>query len=121
VQLDLPAYSRRLKRTLPIRRLLDLRSDTIVLWEGVVALELARMVGESARTIHVDTDESERRARFHHYDERRGIGAAASATAWQTRDGDEHAVLRSMALSARHRISLDGLLTVPDSAEGDFA
>jgi D,D-heptose 1,7-bisphosphate phosphatase len=121
VQLDLPAYSRRLKRTLPTCHLLNLPPNAVVLWEGVVALELARLVGGSARTIHVDTDEFERRVRFHHYDARRGIGAAASTIAWRIRDEDEHALLRDMADSVKHRISLDGLLTVQDRPQGDPA
>ncbi len=121
VQLDLPAYSRRLKRTLPARRSLNVPADAIVLWEGVVALELARRVGGSTRTIHVDTDESRRQLRFHHYDARRGIGADDSRIAWQARDGDEHPLLQAMATSAKYRFCLDGLLTVSNSKHEDSA
>ena len=115
--LDMPAYSRRLKRSLPTRRQITIPSDATVIWEGVVALELARRGGHRARTIQVEGAEEIRRMRFHRYDARRGIDAATSAAVWQAREADEHEPLRELGAMAAHRISLDGLFGLPTTGK----
>jgi histidinol-phosphate phosphatase family protein len=110
VALDLPAYSRRLKRSSPNRTPYLIPANATVIWEGVVAVELARRCGSVARTIQVETSEPQRKNRFHAYDMRRGLTQAASVAAWQARETDEHRPLRQLGKLATHKISLDGLL-----------
>jgi histidinol-phosphate phosphatase family protein len=110
VDLELPAYPRGFRRSASSPLRLPLPRSATVIWEGVVALELARRCGYLTRTIQVEAAEDHRRARFQHYDRRRGIAAAASMAAWQEREANEHEPLRLLGSAASHRISLDGLL-----------
>ena len=54
-------------------RKLALPPGTVVLWEGTVALELARLTGFSEYTIQVETDSAARRTRFDRFYRLRGL------------------------------------------------
>lgn len=110
VDLSLPAYSRRQRQRLASSWTASLAPGAIVIWEGTIALELAARRGQLDRTLHLETDATARRRRFAHYDQRRGIPAAASAAAWASREEDEHPLLANLGRRASHVISLDEVL-----------
>ncbi|MFO0005934.1 MAG: hypothetical protein ACK559_32890, partial [bacterium] len=67
VTLGLPVYSRRSRARLAMTRDIALPAGAVVLWEGTVALELARRTGFCKHTIQVETDPAARRARFDNF------------------------------------------------------
>ena len=109
VQLSLPAYHRRRRQRQENALGLTLHPGDVVIWEGVVALELARRLGLSAQTIQIDTDETGRRTRFLHYDTRRGLAPEASASSLAVREDDEHPAITALADGARFRITIDDI------------
>ncbi len=108
LQIELPAYSRRIKQTLDIKRSVSLEPDTLVIWEGVVAIEIAARLGLLARSVMVETDEEPRWQRFLAYDRRRGITEQDSLLSWQAREKDEHPVILERGKFAPFKITLDG-------------
>lgn len=107
VEIKLPAYHRRDRRRVDDAFRIVLHRDEIVIWEGVVAVELANRVGLAAWSVHMETDEIARRARFVHYETRRGNGAEASAAIFAAREQDEHEPIRALANRAAFRFNLD--------------
>jgi D,D-heptose 1,7-bisphosphate phosphatase len=108
--LDLPSYSRRKRERLPALRRLELSAGTIVIWEGTLAVDLSARRGQLQRAIQVETDPDARRARFTHYDARRGLDDTISTANWAAREADEHPLLTAIGRQAAHRISLDAAL-----------
>lgn len=121
VELDLPYYSRRLKRRASIALHRRFEPSTIVIWEGVVAIDLARRVDRTDSAVQVESAEAGRRARFAHYDARRGISAEQSAASYAAREADEHALLRAVSQKAAYTINLDEVLHHVTSPEGPTA
>jgi D,D-heptose 1,7-bisphosphate phosphatase len=107
VEIVLPAYDRRTRRRADATHRIVLQPNEIVIWEGVVAVELARRMGFGTKSVQVESDEVARRARFACYDARRGISADASAVVFAAREQDEHVPIRALGVQAALRISLD--------------
>lgn len=107
VALCLPVYSRRRKTRLTITRELALQPGTVVLWEGTVALELARLTGFSECTIQVETDSAARWTRFERFYRLRGLEAEDISATWSERQRDEHPVLENLGKEAAYRVNLD--------------
>lgn len=115
VTLGLPVYSRRSRARLAITRNLSLPAGAVVLWEGTVALELARRTGFSKYTIQVETDPAARRSRFDGFYRLRGLEPDESAAIWASREQDEHPVLGSLGTGAACRVNLDAAFVNPDA------
>lgn len=110
-RLELPFYHRRRKERVEAAYEIELMPRDVVIWEGVVAIELARRLGCLSHSIHVDTAEPARAKRFAAYDQRRGVDAALSATAFAEREQDEHPLVLELAMLAGFRICLDTAFT----------
>jgi D,D-heptose 1,7-bisphosphate phosphatase len=104
VTLELPAYSRRSRDRMARTLEHTLRPGDVVVWEGVVALELARRLGADAFTICASTDEGLRRARFLREYALRGDTEAQAAARFADREVDEHPWVREGASRARFHI-----------------
>ena len=72
----MPAYSRRDRRRLPSTLARTFAADTVVIWEGIVAVELARLVGALERSVHLDSREPGRRQRVLQHYANRGMADA---------------------------------------------
>ena len=109
VAIELPSYHRvkRSRGAMGLRRHMD--PGTIVIWEGVVALELARLAG-SSRTIQITAREDGRRTRLARFYERRGETAEAVDALYAERERDEHHLITAAGSNAASRISLDDVL-----------
>jgi D,D-heptose 1,7-bisphosphate phosphatase len=107
VTLSLPVYSRRSRARLAMTRKLALPPGTVVLWEGTVALELARLTGFSEYTIQVETDSAARRTRFDRFYRLRGLEPDEISAIWASREGDEYPVLGALGKEAAYRVNLD--------------
>ncbi|WP_428538787.1 HAD-IIIA family hydrolase [Rhodopila sp.] len=105
VELAPPAYAGRFGRSEWSRPGPTLPPGATVIWDGVVALELARRCGRADRTIQVDAAEAPRLVRVRHEAARRGASAA-----WREAEAGEHETLVRLGMAAAHKISLDGLL-----------
>ena len=105
VELEPPAYARRFRRSEWSGPGLVLPPGATVIWDGVMALELARRCGRADRTIQVDAAEAPRLARVRHQVARRGAGSGPRGA-----DACEHDILVRLGEAAAHRICLDGWL-----------
>jgi histidinol-phosphate phosphatase family protein len=110
--LTMPAYSRSERRRLPGTLTRTFDADTTILWEGIVAVELARRAGALARSIHVETSEADRRERVLAHYVSRGI-PEAGPSALAERETDEHVPIRALGAIAAVRISLDSQMRTP--------
>lgn len=111
VTLDLPTYSHRRRERLQQSKSVRIAPGTIVLWEGVVALQLARIFSSPSTAIQVNTAENQRCIRFHKYNARHGLSQQDSDAAWSSRTIDEHPIITALEATAAFQISLDGLLS----------
>lgn len=105
--LSLPFYSRRNRTRLAIKRNLKLEPSTVVLWEGTIALEVAKLAGLPDYTIHLETEHAERRTRFERFYSLRGLKSDEITALWEARERDEHPVLETLGKNAIHRVNLD--------------
>ncbi|WP_428489684.1 HAD-IIIA family hydrolase [Rhodopila sp.] len=105
VELEPPAYARRFRRSEWSGPGLVLPRGATVIWDGVMALELARRTGRADRTIQIDAAEATRLARVRHEAARRGSGVGLRES-----EACEHDTLVRLGDAAAHRICLDGLL-----------
>jgi D,D-heptose 1,7-bisphosphate phosphatase len=111
VSLKLPSYSRRTRRQMDAQYDVSLGSETIVIWEGVVALELAARLNELQSTLAVCGNSEARKARFHEYDRYRGVPEVSSSISWQKREEDEHNIVELQIGSARFLLFLDDVMS----------
>ncbi len=107
VEINLPAYDRRNYRSVKDALRQVLRPGEIVIWEGVVAVELARRVGSIAESVQIEADEDDRRVRFARYQARRGIRPEASAAIFAARERDEHEPIRAIGAKAAFQVNLN--------------
>ncbi len=103
----LPLFSLRDRRRLDGAPPIELSQDTIVIWEGVSALDLARRSGALDRCVYVDSNETGRRERVVREYVKRGRDPAAAAGVYDSRLADEiEPVMEGKTLAARV-VSLD--------------
>lgn len=118
VELRVPAYSRRKRRRTEHSARIRLEPDTIVIWDGVVARHVARLIGEHDRTIFVTTDEAGRRERVVRTYCVRGYARSEAERIFTSREADEHDVVRASSAGAAHRLCLDAILSPPPIEAG---
>ena len=115
-QISLPTYSRKTRRGLMNASRLVIDKKTIVIWEGVVALEVAAKLDQLEMSVAVHADERKRRMRFEDYDICRGLDSTASEQSWSEREKDEHPMVRESLKRASYAVSLDDILVSPSSS-----
>jgi D,D-heptose 1,7-bisphosphate phosphatase len=88
MEIELPVFSLRTReRQTPMR--IALTPDTVIVWEGVIALALAERLGHLTDSLYVETDEAARRERVIAEYLRRGHTTQAAAQVYASRLNDE--------------------------------
>lgn len=104
--LSLPAYSRRLRERLPVALTQMLHPGEIVIWEGVIAIELARRLARLETSVATSIDEARRADRLSREYRLRGESDERIQAIYTQREHDEHPWVRQSISAARFQIAL---------------
>ena len=111
VRLDgLPVFSARTRTRLQAKTPLQLEPQTIVIWEGVIALAMAERLGALDRCVFVDSEEPARRRRVIAEYVGRGRTPAEAEKVYSSRLSDEVSLIEAGRASTAQVLSLDGRL-----------
>lgn len=113
--IDVPFYSRRTKTRLPVPERLEIPAGAVMIFEGVVAVELARRLGRLADAIDIRADEAARRERVLREYRVRGLSRDAAEAVYESRHADEHVPVTELGLRAARYVSIDAVFA--DAAE----
>jgi D,D-heptose 1,7-bisphosphate phosphatase len=118
VSIQQPSYSRRHRRQIGLVSLAPITDKTIVIWEGVPAIELAIHSNLLINSVFVASDEALRRRRLAREYTSRGMSLAQIDEMIAEREIDEYAPLRTQAAKAAFQIDLATapMSTAPDSS-----
>jgi histidinol-phosphate phosphatase family protein len=95
VDLIVGAYDRARRRHVDSSREVTIEPSDIVIFEGVLALDIERLRRVSSITFFVECSEGVRRRRFEKEYGLRGYSAAAIQKLYQAREMDEHPIVRA--------------------------
>jgi uridine kinase len=115
VTLELPTYDRRTQRRGQSTLTKIIERQTVLIWDGVIAVELARRAGVLDCAVHVSTDEKQRKLRFLRYYARRGKSSADALRLFDERQYDEHVPILELGKQARWQVTLDGALATTEA------
>lgn len=101
VSLSLPAYSRQMRDRLPSTLTKVLRPGEVVIWEGVIAIELARRLSHLETSVATTVDETHRIDRLSREYRLRGESDERIQAIYDQREQDEHPWVRQ-SISAAH-------------------
>jgi D,D-heptose 1,7-bisphosphate phosphatase len=104
---DLPIFSARTRQRSYAAVSLDLKPETIVIWEGVVALDLARRADGLDRLVFVDCEEADRHHRVIAEYIRRGRSEPEAEQVYKSRLQDEIAPIEQGRAVAAQVVCLD--------------
>jgi D,D-heptose 1,7-bisphosphate phosphatase len=116
-RLSLPFYYKKSRRSVSDVTEIAIDQNTIIIWEGVVALGIVAQLDLNHLSVAVHSEESARYLRYREHDKSRGLNEAVSAQNWQERESDEHPIIRRTLKGAHHEISLDNLLATKTLGE----
>ena len=117
VHVSIPTYSR--KRELSLRNSRQLRIDRekIVIWDGIVALELAAKSGQLNMSVAVHSDERSRYIRCQEYEIYSRLNDSLIESNWAELDKEERFFVGESLARAACAISLDDILIANSSGE----
>jgi uridine kinase len=103
VEVQLRHYDRRTRNSTESDLKLHIEPDDIVIFEGVPALLIERLVAAAGLKIHVECSDEERRARFAAEYRARALSESEADALYRERELDEHPFIEASAKLADRR------------------
>lgn len=105
IQVKLPYYSKKSRIRLEMDFSQDIKPEDIIIWEGVVAIELARMLQKEDNTFFIEIGETIRKSRMEREYNLRGMVNDDFVKLYASREQTEHDIIRNGKANSKYIIN----------------
>lgn len=105
LQVKLPFYSRRKKNRTNLELTQTIGPKDIIIWEGVVAFELAKSLNQQEFTFFIEVAEGIRKSRMQREYTVRGVQEQEFNEIYELREKTEHSIIKENKVNSRHIIN----------------
>ena len=105
IDVKLPYYSRKKKFRKEIELTQTIRTNDIIIWEGVVATELAKRLNKNNNTFFIEVDETIRKSRMKREYKLRGLNEEEFINIYDSRELTEHCIIKEYRVYSKYIIN----------------
>ena len=105
LNIKLPYYSKKRQCRTDKRLVQTIGVNDIIIWEGVIAIELAKQLNQILNTFFIEVDENDRKSRMKREYEIRGIDEKDFNYIYESREQTEHKIIKAHKVYSKYIIN----------------